>query len=352
MFFQRNFLSLALAAGILGLASCNKSGDFSKTPSGIEYKVFKSTGAGKYEAKDVSKDGDATYKDRIGKIIALHVEYRTAKDSILFNSRKQQMGFPVRVPLDSVRKAQRGGLEEAISMLEPGDSAVFRFNVDTIFAKSFRQPVPPFMSKAGKTMTMYVKVDKVQAQAEAMADVQKMQVEQQAKMAAHAEEQLKKDDVALQAYAKKNNLTVQKDPSGVYYAITTAGSGPKPKAGQVVSVLYKGSLLENGKVFDSSEKMGNKPFDFAIGQGQVIPGWDAGIAQFPKGSKGVLLVPSSLAYGQRGAGADIPADAILRFDVELVDIKNAPAQPAAGPQMDEAELRRQIEAMQQQQQGK
>ena len=81
----------------------------------------------------------------------------------------------------------------------------------------------------------------------------------------------------------------------------------------------------------------------------MIPGWDAGIAQFPKGSKGVLLVPSSLAYGQRGAGADIPADAILRFDVELVDIKNAPAQPAAGPQMDEAELRRQIEAMQQQQ---
>lgn len=354
MFSTRNFLSLALAAGILSLASCNKSGDFSKTPSGVEYKIFKSTGPNKYEAKEVSADGDATYKDRIGQIIALHVEYRTGKDSILFNSRKQQMGFPVRVPLDTVRKAQRGGLEEAISLLQPGDSAVFRFNVDTIFAKSFRQPVPPFMSKAGKTMTMYVKVDKIQPQAEAMADVQKMQVEQQAKMAAHAADQLKKDDVALQAYVAKNNLKVQKDASGVYYAITTAGSGPKPKAGQVVSVLYKGSLLENGKVFDSSEKMGNKPFDFALGQGQVIPGWDAGIAQFPKGSKGVLLIPSSLAYGQRGAGADIPADAVLRFDVELVDIKNAPAQPAqpAGGQMDEAEIRRQIEAMQRQQQAK
>ncbi len=350
MFLKRNFLSLALVAGILSLASCNKSGEFSKTPSGIEYKVFKSTSAGKYDDREVSADGDATYKDRLGKIMALHVEYRTGKDSVLFNSRKQQMGFPVRVPLDTVRKAQRGGLEEAISLLQPGDSAVFRFNVDTIFAKSFRQPVPPFMSKAGKTMTMYVKVDKVQTREEAMADVQKMQVEQQAKMAAHAKEQLQKDDAALQAYVQKNNLKVQKDTSGVYYAITSAGSSIKPKAGQIVSVLYKGSLLENGKVFDSSEKMGNKPFDFALGQGQVIPGWDAGISHFTKGSKGILLVPSSLAYGQRGAGADIPADAILRFDVELVDVKNAPAaQPAAGGQMDEAELRRQIEAMQQQQ---
>ncbi|WP_139924607.1 FKBP-type peptidyl-prolyl cis-trans isomerase [Hymenobacter sp. DG01] len=351
MFLQRNFLSLALAAGVLGLASCNKGGDFSKTKSGIEYQVFKSTGSGKYDSREVGADGDATYKDRVGKIMALHVEYRTAKDSILFNSRKQQFGYPVRVPLDSVRKEQRGGLEEAISLLQPGDSAVFRFNVDSIFAKSFRQPVPPFMKKAGNTMTMFVKVDKVQTRDEAMADVQKMQAELPQKMQARAKAQIKTDDVALQAYIKKNNLKVEKDTSGVYYSVTTPGSGAKPKAGQLVSVLYKGSLLENGKVFDSSEKMGNKPFDFVLGQGQVIPGWDVGIAQFPKGAKGFLLVPSSLAYGQRGAGADIPADAILRFDVELVDVKNAPPAPAS-QQPNAADIQRQLEELQRQQQGK
>ncbi|RSK32373.1 FKBP-type peptidyl-prolyl cis-trans isomerase [Hymenobacter metallilatus] len=345
MFLTRNFLSLALAAGVLGLASCKKGGDFSKTTSGIEYKVFKSNGKG-YDAREVSTDGDATYKERIGKIMALHVEYRTAKDSVLFNSRKQQMGFPVRVPLDTVRKAQKGGLEEAISLLQPGDSAVFRFNVDTIFAKSFRQPVPPFMQKAGKTMTMYVKVDKVQTRDEAMADVQKMQVEQQQKMMAYAEQQLKKDDVKLQEYVKKNNLTAQKDPSGVYYVVTSAGSGPKPKPGQIVAVQYKGTLLENGKEFDSSAKgNGGKPIEFPIGVGQVIPGWDKAIPQLNKGSKAVLLIPSSLAYGQRGAGANIPADAILRFDVELVDVKDAPKQP----QMGQEDIQRQLEALQQQQ---
>ncbi|MCA8832805.1 FKBP-type peptidyl-prolyl cis-trans isomerase [Hymenobacter pini] len=351
MSFTRNFLSLALAAGVLGLASCNKGGDFSKTKSGIEYKVFKSNGKS-YDAREIGAEGDATYKERIGKIMALHVEYRTAKDSILFNSRKQQMGFPVRVPLDSIRKQQRGGLEEAISLLQPGDSAVFRFNVDTIFAKSFRQPVPPFMQKAGKTMTMYVKVDKVQTRDEAMADVQKMQVEQAAKMKLHAKQQLKADDAKLQEYIKKNNLTAQRDTSGVYYVVTSPGTGPKPKVGQVVAVQYKGTLLENGKEFDSSAKgNGGKPIEFPIGVGQVIPGWDKAIPMLNKGSKAVLLIPSSLAYGQRGAGADIPADAILRFDVELVDIKDAPKQP----QVSQEDIQRQLQALQQQaqqQQGK
>jgi FKBP-type peptidyl-prolyl cis-trans isomerase FkpA len=74
-------------------------------------------------------------------------------------------------------------------------------------------------------------------------------------------------------------------------------------------------------VFDSSEKMGNKPIEFPLGVGQVIPGWDKGIALLNKGSKATLLIPSSLAYGQRGAGQDIPADSPLRFDVELVDVK-------------------------------
>lgn len=318
MHLHRNILSLALAAGILGLASCNKGGgDFTKTKSGIEFKIFKNEG-GKYTAREVGPDGDATYKDRTGKIMAMDVQYRTGKDSILFDSRKQQMGIPMRIQLQEVKV--KGGIEEAVALLQPGDSAVFRFNVDTIFAKSFRQAVPAFMKKGGPTMTMHVKAQKVQTQDEASADQQKAMMEQQQKMAAHAEVQLKKDDVVLQDYIKKNNLTATKDPSGVYYVVTQPGTGPKPKAGQTVSVLYKGSLLD-GKVFDSSEKMGNKPIDFPVGVGQVIPGWDKAIPLLNKGCKATLLIPSSLAYGQRGAGADIPADAPLRFDVQLVDVK-------------------------------
>ena len=318
MLFQRNFLGLAHADGILGLASCNKGGgDFTKAKSGFVYKLFKSEG-GKYTEREVSPEGDATYKNRLGKILALNVEYRTAKDSILFNSRKAQMGVPMRIKLEELKT--KGGLEEALSMLQPGDSAVFRFNVDTIFAKSFKAPVPPFMKKAGNTMTMFVKADKLQTEQEAMADQQKMMEEQQKKMMAYAEEQIKKDDVILQDYIKKNNLKAEKSPSGIYYVVNKAGTGAKPKQGQTVAVTYKGSLLD-GKVFDSSEKQGGKPIEFPLGVGQVIPGWDQGIALLNKGTQATLLIPSTLGYGQRGAGADIPADAVLRFDVELVDVK-------------------------------
>jgi FKBP-type peptidyl-prolyl cis-trans isomerase len=227
------------------------------------------------------------------------------------------MGVPMRIKLEELKT--KGGLEEALSMLQPGDSAVFRFNVDTIFAKSFRAPVPPFMKKAGNTMTMFVKADKLQSEQEAMADQQKMMEEQQKKMMAYAEEQIKKDDVILQDYIKKNNLKAEKSPSGIYYVVNKPGTGAKPKQGQTVAVNYKGMLLD-GKVFDSSDKQG-RPIEFPLGVGQVIPGWDQGIALLNEGSQATLLIPSTLGYGQRGAGADIPADAVLRFDVELVDVK-------------------------------
>ena len=172
------------------------------------------------------------------------------------------MGVPMRIKLEELKT--KGGLEEALSMLQPGDSAVFRFNVDTIFAKSFRAPVPPFMKKAGNTMTMFVKADKLQSEQEAMADQQKMMEEQQKKMMAYAEEQIKKDDVILQDYIKKNNLKAEKSPSGIYYVVNKAGTGAKPKQGQTVAVNYKGMLLD-GKVFDSSDKQG-KPIEFPIGR--------------------------------------------------------------------------------------
>jgi len=319
MLLQRNFLSLALAAGVLSLGACAKGGgDFQKTKSGIEYKIFKQVN-GKYEERDVPTTGDPTYKDRLGKILNLHIEYRTAKDSTLMSSRVQRMGIPAPFPLDTVK--QKGAEAEAFAMLQPGDSAVFRFNADTLAIKNSGRPAPPFIKKQGNTITVLVKADKIQTRDEAMAAQQKMMMDAQQKMLVHAKEQLKKDDVILQDYIKKNNLTAQRDTSGIYYIITQPGKGAKPTVGQTVSVQYKGTLL-NGKEFDSSAKgNGGKPIEFVMGVGQVIPGWDKGIALLPEGSKAVLLIPSSLAYGQRGAGADIPADAPLRFDVELAGVK-------------------------------
>jgi FKBP-type peptidyl-prolyl cis-trans isomerase len=107
--------------------------------------------------------------------------------------------------------------------------------------------------------------------------------------------------------------------SGLFYKIETEGSGAKPIQGQNVSVHYKGSLLD-GTVFDSSYNR-NAPIDFALGVGQVIKGWDEGIALLSKGSKAIFIIPSDLGYGSAGAGGVIPPDATLKFEVELVDFK-------------------------------
>jgi FKBP-type peptidyl-prolyl cis-trans isomerase len=84
------------------------------------------------------------------------------------------------------------------------------------------------------------------------------------------------------------------------------------------TVNYKGMLLD-GTVFDSSE--GREPFTFQLGQGQVIKGWDEGIALMQKGTKALLIIPSALAYGDRGAGDMIPPYSPLVFEVEMIDFK-------------------------------
>ena len=98
----------------------------------------------------------------------------------------------------------------------------------------------------------------------------------------------------------------------------TPGTGADAKSGQKVSVHYTG-WLTNGKKFDSSLDRG-QPFSFTLGAGQVIKGWDQGVAGMKVGGKRKLIIPSSLAYGQRGRPPTIPPDAELTFDVELLAI--------------------------------
>lgn len=111
----------------------------------------------------------------------------------------------------------------------------------------------------------------------------------------------------------------EKTESGLRYKMIQTGSGKQAEKGKTVSVHYQGSL-ESGEVFDSSYKR-KQPIDFQLGKGQVIEGWDEGIALLKVGDKARFVIPSHLGYGSRGAGGVIPPDATLIFDVELMDVK-------------------------------
>lgn len=106
--------------------------------------------------------------------------------------------------------------------------------------------------------------------------------------------------------------------SGLKYEDTVLGTGEEAKAGQRVSVHYTG-WLENGTKFDSSKDR-NQPFDFNLGAGQVIRGWDEGVAGMQVGGTRKLTIPSQLGYGAAGAGGVIPPNATLIFEVELLAI--------------------------------
>lgn len=301
----KNFGKAALLVAIM--AACGKN-RVQVTDNGLKYKIHEQT------------DGDR--KAKVGDIMTLHLTLMNSKDSILRDTHKEGAPFQMLLQVPPFK----GSYEEGLTMLGKGDSATFYVSADSLFTKAM-QPLPPGVQK-GTDIGIAVKVLNVQSEEE----YKKTQ-------AAEFEKQKGVDQKVIQDYLAKNGLTgkAKKTESGVYYIVTQPGSGPTPKPGDMVQVHYSGKLL-NGKEFDNSRtnpQAAGKPFQLQLGVGMVIPGWEEGIMQLHKGEKATMLIPSTLAYGPRGNQA-IPANSVLLFDIELLDIQKGqlpqgqPGMPPSG----------------------
>ena len=124
-------------------------------------------------------------------------------------------------------------------------------------------------------------------------------------------------DTAMAVLEEAHPGQMQTTESGLKYIVVEAGNGPKPQAGTLIRAHYTGKFL-SGRVFDSSVQRG-QPFEFEVGMGRVIKGWDEALLDMQKGEKRILVIPSHLGYGERGYPPIIPPRATLVFDVELVD---------------------------------
>jgi FKBP-type peptidyl-prolyl cis-trans isomerase len=210
------------------------------------------------------------------------------------------------------------GFEEAISLMKKEGKAKVIVPSKEAFGEQGRGSlVPPFT-----TLLYEVEIVDVMSKADFDKEQAKKKKDEEMKQAnAKNEEKSLRDK-----YLKDNKITAKPTASGLYYIEKVKGTGPRAMAGKKVRVAYTGKLL-NGKMFDTSTDKKPPYYEFSLGAGQVIKGWDEGIAMMNKGGKAMLIVPSVLAYGDRSMGENIPAYSTLVFDVELVDVMDAAAKP-------------------------
>jgi FKBP-type peptidyl-prolyl cis-trans isomerase len=201
-----------------------------------------------------------------------------------------------------------GDIYEGFKMMHKGDSASFMVRADSTFITLFGSPMPNVFS-IDDLMRFEIRLNDFYPESEMQAKQIEYMKENYSAETANAEQKLSE-------YFKNNNITAKETASGLNYVITKEGNGEKPSVGTLIKVHYTGKLLD-GTVFDSSVNR-NEPFQFVLGIGQVIPGWDEGLQLLSKGSKAVLYIPYYLAYGDRGAGT-IPPFSTLIFEVELID---------------------------------
>lgn len=200
---------------------------------------------------------------------------------------------------------------EGFSMMHKGDSASFIVDIDSSFVNLFGYNTLPPQFSSTDIMRFEVRLDDFYPESEF-----RFRMIENIKKNYPAETE--KAVSELNAYLEKNGVVAHPTSTGLYYVKTQDGTGEKPSKGSTVKAHYTGYLLD-GTVFDTSIERG-EPIEFVLGVGQVIPGWDEGIALMSKGEKAVLYIPYYLAYGDRDLGV-IPPFSNLVFEVELIDFK-------------------------------
>ncbi|MBL7137201.1 MAG: FKBP-type peptidyl-prolyl cis-trans isomerase [Bacteroidales bacterium] len=241
-----------------------------------------------------------------GYMVTFHFNLSLTDGSQVFSSleRGETMQLTYGKPFDTP------GFDQGIGMMKKGGKAKFIVPSEIAFGAAGRGAIiPPY-----STLIYDVEVVDVMTKSE----FEKMQADQKKQL--EMQQGLTKQEEAgkLNAYLKENNITVKPTASGLYYIETKKGTGARAEPGKRVNVHYTGTLLDGTK-FDSSVDR-DAPFSFILGKGQVIKGWDEGIALMNAGGKATLIIPSSLAYHNRDMGVIKPYSTLV-FEVELIDVE-------------------------------
>jgi FKBP-type peptidyl-prolyl cis-trans isomerase FkpA len=298
---KKTMLLLTVMSVIL-ISSCKNIG-FEKTKTGMEYKIY-NDGKGRQ-----LKKGDFVKFD-----------YKiTYNDSLINSSYNFIPGFD---EVDTVGRYH--DFSEVLSKMKIGDSLVcFQF-VDSLMTQN-QFGIPPYMKKGGKQKMTIKILDAFEGRENAIVDYQK-------EIEAYKNSELK----VIEKYLATNKINAKNIGDKVYVEMISEGTGPAADSGKLVGIKYTGYNLE-GKAFDSNtdstkqlQKHGMELFYFVAKQEGSVTGMLEGITQFKQGGKGRIFIPSIMAYGPQGNPPAIKSNENIYFDIELVEVKDVPQQPA-GP---------------------
>ncbi len=328
MKMKKQLLSLLITIVSFNAIAQNDVG-YIKGDDGMEYKI-------------ISEGKNETLKN--GEFLEMHFQsvlYGIGKDSVLTSTR--QSGASQIMPFDSTTFPP--AYYKIFVQMRNGDSVSTKTMVDSLFKAQPQGSMPPFMDN-GDFIYTNIKIVNVYKTKE---EAEKVQKENMAKQEAIAKEkeaaQIIIDDKILTDYVANNKITATKSPKGTFVQIIKPGIGAKLDNTKFVKIKYKGKTLD-GNIFDTNMDnskghtdplLVNLTEDRSLGNG-VIPGMTDALLMMQKGTKAVMYIPSTLAYGPRGAGGEIPPNSNLIFEVEVLSALNK-AQVAADNAIQEKKMK-------------
>lgn len=284
---------LSVLLVVLVVAACTNERE---APNGLKVRVLKE-GTGEYA--------------KPGEFLITSMIVRDPKDSVWRDTHDQNLPMIIPVGEESAIPNEKG-VESAFRILKLGDSVAIDIDAKTLFKD---QPLPPQL-KEGDKMTFVFAVKDITDQAGVTRVQMELQQRQLDDAKAQQASQLAIDTVSIDSWLASKKIQAIKDKSGMRYVITKMGKGPQPTMSSTITFTYKGSLMADGSVFEES----STPVVYPLSQ--LIDGWKICFPLMPKGTKATLYVPSSLGYGPTGYQPDIPPNANLIFEVELIDFVN------------------------------
>ncbi|MDH5597526.1 MAG: FKBP-type peptidyl-prolyl cis-trans isomerase [Cyclobacteriaceae bacterium] len=265
--------------------------------------------SGKYKFNIIEdKDGEAAKQ---GDFLFISLKAIDENDSLWLNTYDRPDPYFIRKDT-AMWNAGKQGFFEIYNDLSEGDSIKFTVTAEQVFTETYGMPVLAKIKPELK-VTFYSQLTEIKDSVQFMTYYQEMQMKAQMEMMAEMEKQMEVDGKIIDDYLSENGISYETTEGGVRYTITSVGKGENAQPGDSIKAKYSGYLMDKTP-FDSGT------YDFVIDRSSVIQGWHDGFKALNKGSKATLYIPSALGYGPRSTGP-IPANSVLVFDVEVLDLK-------------------------------